>query len=175
MLSRANRSVHLELKLELPLEPVNAVVEMLVAQRSWILQQIYAQALQQLQEAWLKRVEHSAAELICRGCGVVHVGRGGWVRRGWRQRVVQTLAGPLVLPLLQTTCRLCGKTRAPDPGWLGLRPRERYTQGLKRAVVERAYEMSYRRSASVAQQVWGVRLSASTLHGFVQQRALQVS
>lgn len=174
MLSRVNQSVHLELKVELVVESGNALLSQLVRQQGAILQQVLSQTLQQVQEQWMKQVERSEAELVCRGCGVVHVGRQGWVRRGWRKRVLQTLAGPMVLPLLQTTCRHCGKTRAVEPEALGILPRQRYTRELKRSVVERVYETSYRRSARLAQEVWGVKLSPSTLHGFVQTLAQEV-
>lgn len=174
MLSRVNRGVHLEIKVELVVEEVNALLETLVAQRGAILQQVVSQVFAQLQEHWIEQVEHAEAELVCRSCGVVHVGRGSWVRRGWRARLLQTLAGPLVLPLAQTTCRLCGKTRALDPDRLGLCPRARYTQSLKRAAIERVYETSYRRSARLARDVWSAPLSASTLHGFVQAQAAAV-
>lgn len=174
MLSRVNRSVHLELKLEVELSAGNTLVSELVAQRTAILQQVLSQALAQVQEQWLAQVQREEAELICRSCGVVHVGHKGWVRRGWRARQMQTQAGPLVLPLLQTTCRLCDKTRVLDPERLGIEPRARYTRELKRAVVERVYETSYSRSARLAREVWGVALSSSTLHGFVQHQAAQV-
>ena len=174
MLSRVNRGVHLELKVELDLEMGNSLVSQLVAQRSALFQQLLTQALAQVQEAWIQAVERAEAELVCPSCGVVHVGPHGWVRRGWRARLLQTLAGPLVLPLLQLTCRGCGKTRVADPERVGLEPRQRYSRELKRAAVERVYETSYRRSAHLARDVWGVGLSASTLHGFVQRQAGRV-
>lgn len=168
MLSRVNQSVHLQIKVELPAEGVNRVISHLVAQRGAILQQVVAQVVEQLQAHWLEEVERAEAELICCGCGVVHAGRTGWVRRGRRIRVLQTLAGSLVLPLVQMTCRACGRTRAPYAETLGLVTRERYAAELRRTLIERVYEMSYSRSTRLARELWGVRLSASTLHGFVQ-------
>src|SRR5215204_3176715 len=174
MLSRVNQSVHLQIKVELPAEGVNGVIPHLVAQRSAILQQVVAQVIEHLQEQWIEAVERAEAELICHGCGVVHAGRTGWTRRGRRTRVLQTLAGGLVLPLVQTTCGLCGKTRAPYAEALGLGTPERYSAELRRTLIERVYEMSYRKSARLAQELWGVRLSTSTLHRFVQRTAERV-
>lgn len=174
MLSRVNPSVHLQIKVELPAEGVNGVIQHLVAQRGAILQQVFEQVVEQLQVQWLAAVEQADAELICYGCGVVHVGPTGWVRRGRRSRVLQTLAGSLVLPLVQTTCGSCGTTRAPFTEALGLFSRQRYTAELRRTLIERVYEMSYARSTGLARELWGVRLSTSTLHGFVQSAAKAV-
>lgn len=174
MLSEVNRGVHLEVKVELVLDGGNSLVGQVVAQQGMLVQQVLSQVLIQVQETWAEAVSYSRREWVCRGCGVVHAGPSGWVRRGWRERKLQTLAGPLVLPLMQMTCRLCGKTRVADPDRVGLEPRQRYSRELKRAVVERVCETSYHRSVRLARETWGVRLSASTLHGFVQSQAAQV-
>ena len=45
---------------------------------------------------------------------------------------------------------------------------------MRRTLIERVYEMSYARSARLVRELWGLRLSPSTLHGFVQSAGRRV-
>lgn len=174
MLSSVNGSVHLQVKVELPAAEVNGLLLAVLSQAEGIFQQIVEQVFSAVQCAYLERVSRAEAELICTACGVVHRGKTGWVRRGYRRRSVHSCKGTLALPLLQISCRLCGKTRAVFCEELGLEARARFTRELKRKLVERVFETSYARSARMSRDCLGVSPSTSTLHGFVQEMAAQV-
>jgi hypothetical protein len=174
MLSSVNRSVHLEVKLELGEVEINGLFSALIAQREAIIQQVFHQVLLWAQEDYLEQVRQAKAEFICTGCGVPHCGAQGWVQRGQRRRTLHSCGGTLDVPLLQTTCRDCGKTRASLAEALGLEVRSRYSAALKRKLVERVYETSYAKSAHLGQACWGVLISTSTLHRYVQAAATQV-
>lgn len=174
MLSSVNGSVHLVVKVELPTAEINSLLSVVLAQYEAILQQVVEQVFVCAQTAYLERVRRGEAELICTACGVVHRGEAGWVRRGSRKRRVQSTWGTLELPLFQLSCRACGKTRVLPCEVLGLEARARFTQELKRKLVERVFETSYAKSVRMGRDCLGVRLSTSTLHGFVQEVAAQV-
>ncbi|HEX2289781.1 MAG TPA: hypothetical protein VHH53_06220 [Pseudonocardiaceae bacterium] len=174
MLLSVNTIVHLELKVELAPVTINGLAEWVFGKREELTQMLLAPLVRAAQEQWLSEVERSAAELICTGCGVVHQGAGGWVRRGSRVRSVKTSSGEVDLALLQVTCRECGKTRAPCVEVLGLEPRRQATPEFTRKLVERVYETSYHRSVRTARECMGTSVSASTLHRFVQERAARV-
>lgn len=174
MLSSVNRSVHLEVKLELGELEINGLFSALIAQREAILQQVIDQVLVWVQSAYLERVRRAEVELVCTSCGLIHCGEEGWVRRGWRRRSQHSCGGKMELPLAQVSCRACGKTRAPLAEALGLEALSRYTLELKRKLVERVYETSYARSARMGWECLGVPISTSTLHGYVQAMGAQV-
>src|SRR5687767_12655826 len=113
MLSSVNRSVHLQVKVELAEAEINGLFLALIAQREAILQQVIQQVLLEAQAAYLERVRRCEAEWVCTSCGLIHCGEEGWVRRGWRTRTLHSSGGTMDLPLLQVSCRACGKTRAP--------------------------------------------------------------
>lgn len=173
MLSPVNRSVHLELNIELEEPSINALLAWYAQQRAELLQQIAGPLFVQLQQHWLDQVRQAEQEMICTACGVVH-GPHGWVQRGTRRRRLKTLFGEVQLDLLQVTCGACGSTRAAAAQALGLAPGERMSQALEQCALERVFTLSYRRSVQAIVSCAGVRLSASTLHRRVQRRGRQL-
>ena len=175
MLLSVNTVVHLQVKVELAGVTINGLAEWVFGKREELTQMLLAPVVRAAQEQWLAQVASSAAELVCTGCGVVHQGTGGWVRRGIRTRSVKTSSGEIELALLQVTCRDCGRTRTPCTEVLGLEPRRRATPEFVRKMVERVYDTSYHKSVRTARACMGVGVSASTLHRFVQERAGRVT
>jgi hypothetical protein len=173
MLSPVNRIVHLQLKIELAEPSINAVLEWYWAHRAEVLEQFLEQILMEVQLRWLAQVRQGEREMVCPGCGVVQ-DRQGWTLRGRRVRTLKTLLGEISLPLVQVTCRSCGRTRAPGAAALGLVARERIASQLEQRGLERVYETSYRRSAQALDSCTGVRLSSSTLHRRVQRRGAEL-
>lgn len=171
MLLSVNTVVHLVVKVELEGLTINSLAEWAFGKRDQIMQMLLEPLVRTAQEQWLSRVEASNGELVCTGCGVVHEGAGQWVRRGSRVRQVRTSSGEVSLPLLQVTCRECGKTRAPCVDALGLTPGRRLTTELTRKIVERVYDTSYRKSVRTARECMGVSIAPSTLHRLVQEAA----
>lgn len=171
MLLSVNTVVHLEIKVELEGLTINSLAEWVFAKRAELTSMLLKPLVAQAQKQWLERVEAGEAELVCTGCGVLHRGGGGWVHRGSRRRDVKTSSGEVGLDLLQITCRDCGKTRAPCSDGLGLQPRRSCTPELKRKLVERVFNTSYRKSVETARDCMGVGLAPSTVHGFVQETA----
>jgi hypothetical protein len=166
MLLTVNTSVHLEMKVSERTGILNAVMEWLFANRERVLSSLVEELLRVAQEQWLALQE----ELVCTACGVVH-GEEGWVRRGVRPRRLCTSSGTFDFSLVQLTCRACGKTRAIAEQALGLKPRQRFSTEVQRKLVERPYDASYGRSVRSAEECMRVRISRSTLHGWVQAHA----
>lgn len=174
MLSPVNRIVHLEIKIELAEPSINGILEWFARQRLQLLEELLAPMLVDVQRQWLDEVRQGHQEMVCTGCGVLHVGQEGWRLRGQRLRRLKTMMGELSLPLVQVTCGSCGKTRAPVAHLLGLRSHETMASSLEQRALERAYETSYRRSVRALESCTGVRISASTLHRRVQRRAAEL-
>ena len=174
MLSPVNRIVHLQVKLDIADPTINGF-EAWIEQRMASLVAALARAfVHQVQASACEVVEEARSELVCTGCGVVSVGRQGWSLRGSRERVVKTSRGGMRLPLLQSTCLACGKTRAPWADALGLGNRRRVTEALVRKAVERVSHLSYRRAADTVAECLGVSIAPSTLHRYVQETAARV-
>lgn len=173
MLSPVNGVVHLEIKIELGEPSINSLIQWYWAHRTEVVEQVFSQLLVQVQREWLTRVRQGRQEMVCTACGVVH-GAEGWTLRGRRVRRLKTLLGELCLPLLQVTCRACGRTRVPGAEALGLEGRRRVSAELEQRALERVYETSYRRSVRALHSCAGVALSASTLHRLVQRRGAQL-
>lgn len=171
MLLSVNRVVHLEIKVEVEALTINTLAEWVFAQREQILGQLLRELIESAQAQYLDRVRHEAEELVCTGCGLIHQGSQGWVHRGSRARSLKTSSGRTTFALLQVTCTACAKTWAPCGAGLGLEARQRVSPELRRKAVELVYQSSYAGSARTLHACMGVRLSPSTLHGYVQEAA----
>ena len=112
MLLSVNTVVHLSVKVELTAVTINGLAEWVFGKREELTRMLLAPVVRAAQEHWLGEVARGGAELVCTGCGVVHQGTGGWVRRGSRTRSVKTSSGEIELALLQVTCLDCDSTRA---------------------------------------------------------------
>jgi len=174
MLPTVNTVVHLEIKVEVQNPTINALAEWVFDRRAEISEMVLAPLIRLAQEQWLEQVGQSEREMVCTACGVLRRGADGWVRRGGRARSLKTSSGEIGIVLLQVTCRDCGKTRAPCEEALGLEPRQRSTPEFKRKLIERVFETSYHASVRAARDCMGVSVSASTLHGYVQEEAGRV-
>ena len=138
-----------------------------------IARELISGLLLQVQTQHAERVRRGEAEVVCTRCGVVHSGLTV-VRRGSRQRKVRTSSGLVVFRLLQWTCTACRKTWSPYPDLLGLAPRRRVSEELLKELFEGVVQLSYARSAKLAQAWLGSTVSSRTLHRTVQERAGQI-
>src|SRR5687767_5085520 len=104
MLLSVNTVVHLEVKVELTGVTINGLAEWAFGKREELTQMLLGPLVEAAQEHWLSEVTRSAPEVVCKGCGVVHRGTEGWLRRGSRMRSVKTSSGQIEFALLQVTC-----------------------------------------------------------------------
>jgi Transposase, Mutator family len=174
MLPTVNTVVHLEVKVEVANPTINTLAEWAFLKREEIVGMLLRPLVQCAQEQLLAAVSRREGEMACTACGVLHTGADGWVRRGTRTRSVRTSSGEVEIALLQVTCEHCGKTCAPCMDALGLERRQRVTPELKRKLIERVFDVSYHKSVRTARDCMGVSVSASTLHGYVQEQAQRV-
>lgn len=132
------------------------------------------QSLEACQGQFVEAVLQGRAELVCRGCGVVHSGGRTILRRGSRPRQLKTSTGVLRFGLKQLTCRDCGRTWSPFAELLGLAPRQRVAQELVRKLVECVTELPYGKTCRLAEAWLGASLSPRTLHAHVQELGSRV-
>lgn len=165
-----NTEVHLRWKVRAAGLTINTLLPHLRALRQASYQEALATLLERLQEAHLAQVFAAEAELVCTGCGLVHSGSSGLVRRGWRGRRLISREGVLVFQLRQLTCRACGKTFSPYPELLGLAPRQRLLEELVESLISGVLQLSYAKSCALAHEWLGVSCSPRTLHTRVQQK-----
>ena len=123
-------------------------------------------------QLWL-RIRRGEAELVCTRCGVVHRGESGLVRRGSRARKLKTSTGVLQFRLHQVTC-CCKRTWSPFADWLGLKPRQRFSEELARKLTQWVTEFPYAKTCAVGGEWLGATLSPKSLHAEVQRRGAAV-
>lgn len=172
---RVETGLHVRMKVAPGATGINDLAAWAFGARSRLVEGVLAGLLWQLQERHLEAVFRGEAEIVCRGCGVVHAGPGAVLRRGSRPRQVRTSSGRIRFRLRQVTCPDCRKTWSPYPELLGLRPRQRVTEELERRLVDGVTELSYAKTSRLAAEWLGVTLSPRRLHRTVQERGRQVT
>lgn len=166
--------LHLALKLVAPGMAVNDLAIWLFGARDEFVRLILARLLEEMQEQELERVLREESELVCRRCGVVHRGRGGVLRRGFRVRRVRTSCGEVRFRLRQVTCRECRGTWSPFVGRLGLRSRQRVVEELEHRLIDWVTQLGYAKTSRLGREWLGATLSARGLHRAVQRRGAEV-
>jgi hypothetical protein len=129
--------------------------------------------LDRLQDELWFQIRRGEAELVCTRCGVVHFGESGLVRRGFRARKLKTSTGVLQFRLHQVTC-CCKRTWSPFTEWLGLKPRQRFSEELGRMLTQWVTEFPYAKTCAVGGEFLGATLSPKSLHAEVQRRGAAV-
>lgn len=168
-------SIQLSGKVVISAEGINALSAGLLQLGRDLALETGAQALGRFQDEYLDQLFLGAAEVVCRRCGVVHVGPDArLVRRGGRSRKLRISSGVLCFVLRQVTCRECNATWSPFPELLGLRGRQRFSEELERKMVEAVTNQSYAKTCALAEEWLGSSLSPRTLHRCVQDRGARV-
>lgn len=144
------------------------------ARTEWT-EQVLAQVLWQVQEQHVEAVCAGQVELACSGCGVMHSGPGGVLRRGSRPRKVRTSSGPIQFRLRQLTCSACRKTWSPFPELLGLTPGQRILEEFTRRLIDWVTEFSYAKPCRMGRAWAGDAPSPKTLHREVQRYGAKVT
>lgn len=171
----AETKLHLEMTVRTGGAEVNDLAVWAFGARDELIQQVLAEVLWSMQEECLGRVWRGETELACPGCGVVHSGPAGLLRRGSRWRKVRGSVGVIRFRLRQLTCADCRKTWSPFPELMGLRPRQRVTEELVRRLVDWVTELSYAKTCRIGGEWLGSSLSPRTLHKAVQDRGAAVA
>jgi hypothetical protein len=152
---------------------INDLVAVLPELGRTIALHVGADLLDRLQDKLWLQLRSGAAELVCTRCGIVHRGESGLVRRGSRRRKLKTSTGVFEFRLHQVTC-CCKRTWSPFADWLGLKPRQRFSEELERKLTEWVTEFSYGKTCAIADDWLGATLSPMSLHTAVQRRGAAV-
>jgi hypothetical protein len=114
----------------------------------------------------------SEAPWVCPQCR----SRQGFKRRGSRPRVLRkTSLGRVPFQLRQVTCCRCGDTFSPFSEWLGLEPYQVSTTEFQAQAVKVACQTSYARSVEHIYELGHVKVSATAVHGWAQDKGKQVA
>ena len=113
--------------------------------------------LKQLQVRWFNQQRHL---LLCPNC----CGRQ-LIRKGWRNRILNTTRGRIKVVVQQVRCKCCGRTFRPLNERIGLARTQRFSDELIDKALRLAVQMPYARSASV------IKLSAEGLRQQVARKA----
>jgi len=136
-------------------------------------QAFFAMIILRIQEQELSRVlgnawkpsQHVAASWECPCCG----SRYGFTRRGKRTRITKTSHGKVNYFLLQVTCNDCQKTFSPFPALLGIDSRHQLTPELEKKLCSIVKDVSFSKTAKIANLFCDLRLSPYTIHRVVQR------
>ena len=119
--------------------------------------------LKQLQIHWFYQKRHL---LLCPNC------RGRQlIRKGWRNRSLNTTRGRIKVVVQQVRCKCCGRTFRPLNERIGLARTQRFSDELIDKALRLAVQMPYVRSASVIKLLTEGTISAEGLRQQVARKA----
>lgn len=102
--------------------------------------------------------------------------RQGFKRRGSCPRVLRkTSLGRVPFKLRQVTCCRCEDTFSPFSAWLGLEPYQVSTTEFQAQAVKVACQTSYARSVEHIHELGHVKVSATAVHRWAQDKGKQVA
>lgn len=119
--------------------------------------------LKQLQIHWFYQQRHLLLCPKCRGRQLI--------RKGWRNRILNTSRGRIKVVVQQVRCKCCGRTFRPLNERIGLARTQRFSDELIDKALRLAVQMSYTRSASVIKLLTEGTISAEGLRQQVARKA----
>ena len=123
----------------------------------------FYKCLKQLQVHWFYQKRHL---LLCPNC------RGRQlIRKGWRNRSLNTTRGRIKVVVQQVRCKCCGRTFRPLNERIGLARTQRFSDELIDKALRLAVQMPYARSASVIKLLTEGTISAEGLRQQVARKA----
>jgi len=174
--------VEIHLELSVPSDRLN--VNQIVA----LFQEVKAQVIPALMTCYLEATQdlvldqtlgpkwadaaQGEAPWVCPHCH----SRQGFKRRGSRPRVLRkTSLGRIPFKLRQVTCCHCDDTYSPFSAWFGLEPYQVSTTEFQAQVVKVACQTSYARSVEHVHELSHVKVSATAVHHWAQDKGAQVA
>ena len=109
-------------------------------------------------------------QLACPRCESANL-----IRKGWRNRVLVSSRGRLSLKVLQSRCKICGRTFRPFNGWAGIPSSRRFLEELAEKAVTLAAQFSFSRSAHTLRLLTGGTISPEGIRRKMADKAKQIS
>lgn len=126
---------------------VNRLFSYLCEQSDQVLAQQLAEDFMNLQVSWF--VNHRQ-QLACPRCESSRL-----IRKGWRNRVLVSSRGRLGLKVLQSRCKMCGRTFRPFNDWAGIPSSRRFLEEFVEKAVTLGSQFSFSRSAQTLRLLTG--------------------
>jgi hypothetical protein len=172
--------IHLEISVPSDHLNVNQIVALSQEVQAQVGPALVAHCLETVQDLELDRVlgakwadaSQDEASWVCPQCH----SRQGFSRRGSRPRALcKTSVGRVSFNLRQVTCHQCNDTFAPFSAQLGLEPYQVSTSEFQAKAVRIACQTSYARSVAHVHDLGRVKVSATAVHNWVQDKGRQVA
>jgi transposase-like protein len=109
-------------------------------------------------------------ELTCPRCESSNL-----IRKGWRNRVLISSRGRLNLKVLQSRCKVCGRTFRPFNGWAGIPSSRRFLEELVEKAVTLGAQFSFARSAQTLRLLTGGTISPEGIRRKIADDAKRIS
>ena len=120
-----------------------------------------------LQIYWFK---NRRQQLVCPRCSSLNL-----IRKGWRNRVLMSSRGRLRLKVLQSRCKVCGRTFRPFNGWAGIPSSRRFLEELVEKAVTLGTQFSFSRSAKTLKLLTSGAISPEGIRRKVADDANRIS
>ena len=172
--------IHLEISVPSDHLDVNQIVALSQKVQEQVGPALVAHCLETIQDSELDRVlgprwvdvPQDEAPWVCPQCR----SRQGFSRRGSRSRTLRkTSVGRVPFNLRQVTCHQCNDTFAPFPTQLGLEPYQVSASEFQAKTVRVACQTSYARSVAHVHDLGRVKVSATAVHNWVQDKGQEVA
>ena len=172
--------IHLEISVPSDHLDVNQIVALSQKVQEQVGPALVAHCLETVQDVELDRVlgprwadvPQDEAPWVCPQCR----SRQGFSRRGSRPRTLRkTSVGRVPFNLRQVTCHQCNDTFAPFPTQLGLEPYQVSASEFQAKAVRVACQTSYARSVTHVHDLGKVKVSATAVHNWVQDKGQEVA
>ena len=116
------------------------------------------------------RFKNHRQQLVCPRCASSNL-----IRKGWRNRVLMSSRGRLRLKVLQSRCKVCGRTFRPFNGWAGIPSSRRFLEELVEKAVTLGTQFSFSRSAKTLKLLTSGAISPEGIRRKVADDANRIS
>lgn len=146
---------------------VNRLFSYLCEQSDQALTRQLAEEFKILQIFWFT---HHRRQIACPRCEGTNL-----IRKGWRSRVLISSRGRLGLKVLQSRCKVCGRTFRPFNGWAGIPTSKRFLEEFIDKAVTLGAQFSFSRSAQTLKLLTGGIISPEGIRRKVAEAAKRIS